>query len=110
MVDKISMDPVFTWWVPHTLRKKNCVIVKLKSEYWLKTHKFGIKVQNNVKQAIEFDFENGNTLWWDAVCQEMKNVRPVFEPWDKPEGNIPPRCQYINCRLIFDIKMGDNFC
>ena len=62
-----------------------------------------------MKQSIDFDHENGNTLWWDAVCQDMKNVHPEFEPWGKPEGDIPPGYQDIKCHLIFDIKMGENF-
>ena len=63
-----------------------------------------------MKQAIQFNRENGNTLWWDAVCKEMKNIHPVFEPREKPQGNIPPGYQEIKCHLIFDIKMGENFC
>ena len=74
MADKISMELSFAWWVPHTLKKRNFIIAKVKSENCLKTHKFGIKFPNNMKQAIDFDHENGNTLLWDTVCQEMKNV------------------------------------
>ena len=102
------MDPAFDWWVPHTLKNRNRIIAKVKSKYWLKTQKFGVKVPNNTKQAIEFDHENGNTLWWDAVCQKM-NVRPAFEPWEKPDSNTPPGYQDINCNLIFDINIGENF-
>ena len=86
----ISMDSAFAWWVPHTLKKRNRMIEKLKPKYWLNTHKFGIKVPKNMKQVIEFKLENGNTLWWYAVCQEMKNVCAVFDTWEKPEGYIPP--------------------
>ena len=50
-----------------------------------------------MKQAIEFDSENGNKLWWDAVCQETNNVCPEFEPWEKPQGDIPPGYQEIKC-------------
>ena len=31
-----------------------------------------------MKQEIESDHENGNTLWWDEVYQEIKNFRPEF--------------------------------
>ena len=81
----------------------------MESNYWLKIHKFGVKVPNNMKQAIYFNRENGNMLWWDAVCQYMKSVCPTFDPWEKVEGNIPPGYQEIKCHLIFDINMGDNF-
>ena len=36
-----------------------------------------------VKEAVEIDQQNGNTLWWDAILHEMKNVRPEFEVWVK---------------------------
>ena len=63
VASKISMDPTFAWWVPHTLKKRNRIIKKVKSKYLLKTCKFGIKLPKNTKQEIEFDRENGNTLW-----------------------------------------------
>ena len=80
VASKISMDPALAWWVPHTLKKRNRITAKVKSKHWSKTHKFGIKLPNIMKQEIEFDRENGNTLWWDAVCQDTKNVCPAFEP------------------------------
>ena len=36
-------------------------------------------------KALAIDKENGNTLWWDAICKEMRNVRPAFEKWEKNE-------------------------
>ena len=73
------METEFDWWMPHALKKRNRIIVKVKSNYCLKTHKFAINIPNNIKQEIYFDRENGNTLWWDAVCQEMKKIRSAFE-------------------------------
>ena len=63
-----------------------------------------------MNQEIEFNHYNGNTLWWGAVCQDTKNLRPAFDPWEKPEVNIPPVYQDIKFHLIFDIKMGEKFC
>ena len=80
MAAKFSMDPAFAWLVPHTLKKRNCIVAKVKSKYWLKTQQSRIKVPKNMKQAIDFDRENGNTLLWDAVCQDMKNGDQV--PFD----------------------------
>ena len=74
----IHEEPAFAWWTPYVIKKRNRIIAKVKSKYWLKTHKFGIKVPKSVEQAVQFDKENGNTLWWDAICQEMKNVRIAF--------------------------------
>ena len=62
-----------------------------------------------MEEAKRFDDENGNTLWMDAIMLEMRNVRIVFEQYD---GDIKDLVGYtsINCHLIFDIKMGENFC
>ena len=62
-----------------------------------------------MEEAKDLDMQNGNTLWWDAICKEMKNVRPAFEPWEKDMSQIPPGCQQIKCHMIFDVKMGENF-
>jgi hypothetical protein len=62
-----------------------------------------------VQEALTFDKENGDTLWWDAICTEMKNVRPAFEEWSKPLSDMPIGYQEVRCHLIFDVKMGENF-
>jgi hypothetical protein len=106
---RLAEEPAFAWWVPYTLRKRNRIIAKLKSKYWIRTHKFGIKIPKTVAQARQFDEENGNTMWWDAILKEMKNVRPAFEAWEKSKEEIPIGFQEITCHLIFDVKMGENF-
>ena len=79
---RIAEEPAFAWWVPYTLKKRNRIIAKIKSKYWVRTHKFGIKIPKTIAEARQFDLENGNTLWWDAILKEMKNVRPAFEAWE----------------------------
>ena len=106
---RIAEEPAFAWWVPYTPKKRNRVIAKVKSKYWIRTHKFGIQIPKTVEEARRLDAENGNTLWWDAIMKEMKNVRPAFEVWEKQAGDIPPGYQQIKCHLIFDVKMGENF-
>lgn len=106
---KISKEPAFAWWVPHTLKKKQRIISKVKSKYWQRTHKFGIRIPKNVEEARRFDRENGDTLWWEAICKEMKNVRIAFEEWKGEASELPPGYQKINCHIVFDIKMGENF-
>ena len=39
----------------------------------------------------------------------MKNVRIVFEEYDGDVKDLPPGYQYVDCHIIFDIKMGENF-
>ena len=106
---RLAEEPAFAWWVPYTLKKRNRIIAKVKSKYWIRTHKFGIKIPKTVEEARRLDAENGNTFWWDAIVKEMKNVRPAFEVWEKSADDIPPGFQQIKCHLVFDVKMGENF-
>jgi hypothetical protein len=41
---RISEEPVFAWWVPYSLQKRNRIIAKLKSKCWVRMHKFSIKI------------------------------------------------------------------
>ena len=66
---QISKQPSFAWWLPHVMKKSKQIIAKIKSKYWTRTHKFGIKVPKNIKEAQEFDNDNGNTLRWDAILK-----------------------------------------
>jgi hypothetical protein len=74
----IDKQPAFAWWVPFTIQKRQQIISKTKSKYWIRTHKFGIKIPKNVHEALAFDKKNGDTQWWDTICKEMKNVRPAL--------------------------------
>ena len=84
----IDKEPAFAWWVPYTIKKKGRIVAKIKSKYWERTHKYGIRLPKTVKEAIEIDKQNGNTLWWDALMQEMKNVRPAFEVHKGDESSL----------------------
>ena len=58
---------------------------------------------------IDINKKNNNTLWWDAICQEMANVRVAFTEFEGGEENIPPGYTFIKCHVIFDVKLGENF-
>ena len=104
----IEDEPAFKWWVEYTINKKARIIDKVKSKYWERTHKYGIRVPKTVKEALEIDQVNGDSKWWDAICTEMKNVRVAFEIY---EGKIQDLVGYqrVNCHVIFDVKLGENF-
>ena len=106
---KIAMEPAFAWWVPYTLKKRNRIISKIKSKYWLRTHKFGIWIPKSVKEAKRLDQENSDTLWWEAICNKMRNARPAVKVWEKDVEHTPPGYQQIKCHMIFDVNMGGNF-
>ena len=40
--------------------------------------------------------------------KEMKNVGPAFEFWEKRKEDLPIGYHETKCRMIFDIKLGDN--
>ena len=52
------------------------------SKHWERTHKYGVRVPRNVKEALEIDTKNVNTLWADAIGLEMKNNRVAFGEYD----------------------------
>ena len=91
------------------LAKSKCIIGKLKSKYWFQTHKFGVNTLKSVQETNAFYEENGNTLWWDVICKEIKNIRPDDEVWEKEISELPPGYQNIACQMIFDVKMGKKF-
>ena len=108
VANKIADEPAFAWWVPYTLKKRNQIISKVKSRYWLKTHKFGFELPKDVNHAKRIDEANGNTFWQDAIKDEMGSVRPAFEPYYGNEKDLDGYTP-IHCHMIFDIKMGENF-
>jgi hypothetical protein len=104
--NRLHEEPAFAWWVPTVIKKRETILSKVKSKYWQKTHKYGIEIPKNIKQAKELDAKNGNTLWWDSICDEMANVRVAFEV---SEDGIPPGYTKIDCHMIFDVKLGENY-
>ena len=49
------------------LEKRNCIIGKMKSKYWVQMHKFSVKIAKSLQEVKAFDEENENTLRWDAI-------------------------------------------
>ena len=47
----------------YTLKKRDRIIAKVKTKYWKTTHKFGIRIPKNLKEALELDKLNGNDYW-----------------------------------------------
>ena len=59
---KLSDDPEFVWWVPHVLKQRESIIYKVKSKYWLRTHKLVIRVPKTVEEAKLLGQKKGNHL------------------------------------------------
>jgi hypothetical protein len=107
ILNRIDHEPAFAWWVPTVIKKRKAIVAKIKSKYWERTHKYGIEIPKTVKRAHELDQINGDTLWWDSICDEMKTVMVAFEEY-QGEG-IPTGYKHIKCHFIFDVKLGENF-
>ena len=63
------------------------------------THKFGIAVPKTVPEAYALDRLNGNTLWADAISNEMKHVRVAFRILS-PGETAPGGYTKIPCHMI----------
>ena len=107
--NQIHHEPAFAWWVPYVRKHQKLIISKVKSKYWLKTQKFGIRIPKTVEEALEIDQKNGDTLWRDAIDKEMMNVRPAFHIHDSDPKDLAPGYQKICCHMIFNIKLSENF-
>jgi hypothetical protein len=92
--NKIESEPAFAWWVKDTLRQRDRAISKVKTKYWLRTHKFGIEVPKRVKEALEIDKATGTNLWRHAIEKEMTNVQPAFQILEDDEV-VPEGQQFI---------------
>ena len=68
----IAEEPAFALWIPFTIKKRNRIIAKIKSKYWTRTYKFGIRIPRSVDEAIKLDNINKDTLWWSAICQNIR--------------------------------------
>ena len=104
LINKISDEPAFIWWVKEVLRRRDRILSKVKSRYWKRTHKFGIELPKNVDEAMAIDRKHGNDFWKKAIEKEMKNVMTAFDFLNEGE-NAPIGYQQIKLHMIFDIKM-----
>ena len=100
----IDDEPVFAWWVPHTLKKRNAIISAMKVRLRKTTHKYGIEIPTSVDHAMEIDRKNGNTMWKDALVLEMFNVGVAFEILEEGQ-TTPPGWNKAFRHLIWDVKM-----
>ena len=55
--NKLLEEPAFAWWAPFTLRCQSHLICKSKTKYWLKTHKYGVRLLKTIKEVLQIDKE-----------------------------------------------------
>ena len=103
----IDHEVAFAWWVPYVLKRRNRIIAAVCKRHAKKNYQFGIEVPTDLADAIRIDRKNGNTLWQDAIKQEMVTVKVAFRVLE-PDEEIPPGYQEIKCHFVFSVKM-ENF-
>ena len=107
VAQSIDNEPAFSWWVNHTLKKRNRIISAVSKRYHKRNYKFGFRVPKTVEEAKEIDKENGDTLWMDSVEKEMTAVNVAFR-FLEDDDVVPPGYKQVHgSHLIFDIKMED---
>ena len=103
----ISDEPAFAWWEPYTMKKRNRILAAISARYHKKTHKFGIRMPKSVQEAYAIDKSNGNDDWRNSIQKEMNDVMIAFQLLEDTE-DVPIGHQYVQCHMIFDVKM-ENF-
>ena len=82
--------PVFSWWVTYVIKKRFSILKKVKSKYWQRTHKYGIKIQKFVKEAYMINTDNRNNYSRYSIKQEMDKYRVGLK-----ERNVAPENLFI---------------
>jgi len=70
---------------------------------------FGILLPTRIAHTKRIDKIDSNTLWYDAISKDMTNVRIAFAEFDKSFSDILPGYKKLNCHIIFEVKISENF-
>ena len=100
----IAGEPAFSWWVPHTLKKRDRIIAAVSERVRRTSHKYGIKIPLSIIEAYRYDEGNGNYLWRKAITKEMENVSIAFDIKESGE-QAPPGYIKSTYHMVFDVKM-----
>ena len=107
------------WHRFRSLAKKDKVLAraikqsKIRQVRRSKTYMFGYLIPRNYMEAIQFDSENNNSKWYDAIKLEMESMSEykVFKKWDKAildkhkkVKNPPKGYHRIKVHLVFAVK------
>ena len=102
--NRLEKEPVFAWWVPHVINKRNKIISAVTNRGRINNMKYGMEIPTSTTDAYDKDRENGNTVWRDAIKREMENVSVAFEILE--DGKIPSAAhKKVPFHIIYDIKM-----
>lgn len=100
----IAEEPAFAWWVPYVIAKRKIILSKVKARIRQTTHKYGVEVPRDVKQAYAIDTKNGDNKWRDAIAKEMREIGVAVEIL--PSGKqAPVGWSKVTGHMVFDVKM-----
>ena len=106
------------WHRFRSLAKKDKVLAraikqsKIRQVRRSQTYMFGYLIARNYVEAIQFDSENNNSKWYDAIKLEMESMPEykVFKKWDKAildkhkkVKNPPKGYHMIKVHLVFAV-------
>ena len=106
------------WHRFRNLAKKDIVLAraikqsKIRQVTRSQTYMFGYLIPRNYMEAIQFDSENKNSKWYDAIKLEMESMieYKVFKKWDKAildkhkkVMNSPKGYHRIKVHLVFAV-------
>ena len=107
------------WHRFRSLAKKDIVLAraikqsKIRQVRRSQIHMFGYLIPRNYMEAMQFESENKNSKWYDAIKLEMESMLEykVFKKWDKAildkhkkVTNPPKGYHRIKVHLVFSVK------
>jgi len=104
VANNIHKEPAFCWWIPYTLRKRDRIVAGVNARVKRVTHKYGVELPRSIREALQLDTRNGNTLWRDAINKEMSNLKVAFDILGD-EQITPPGYSKTSGHIIFDVRM-----
>ena len=100
----IEKEPLFAWWVPYTLRKRDVIVSEVSLRVWKYSHKYGIDIPTSIAHAKGLDKKNGNFYWMDSTTKEMKNIVIMFNFMEEGQKS-PQGWTKASGHIIFDANM-----
>ena len=72
-------------------------------------YKFGVLVPRTLKQALEYDEQNGNTKWQEAIRTEIDQINYYKTFRIIPDGVLLPGYKRIPYHIVFHVKVDGQF-
>ena len=91
--------------MPYTLRKHDRIVAAVNAQVKRVTHKYGVKISQNIKEALAIDAINNDTYWSDAIQKEMGNLKVAFDILEDDVA-MPPGWTKTSGNLVFNVRMS----